>query len=694
LFNNKDPLLGLFLFESKQNIEKVEVILIECEKSKAFDFEAINEIFRNMHSLKSSAALMGYENISDASHAVEDLFFYIREKHPVLDFQKVGDIVFCAIDFIKNEITKIEANEPLSDTNKEIRTLIEEYLHELKSVSHSTTKVSETKTTNNNFPELDVSSDLSNASSHKGNNYTACIKFCDDYDMLSTAAFVLLIQLEEVFSITNTFPNNLDDYDEASLLIKKHGFIITFKSKMDIDEVEKYLNTNIVGLKELTISSTGTNISTLPDNQKTQSLAYRNESDSNSSIKWEIKPQTKPSFISVDVRKLDALMDIVGELVISESMVTRNPEVLRLNIKSFKKASAQLKKMTSYLQDVVMSIRMVPIASTFISMQRVVRDMSKKLKKDIDLIIEGEDTEVDKNIIESISDPLIHLIRNCIDHGIEDIETRKILNKPEHGKIILSAAHDGEYVYISVKDDGKGLDRETILKKAGENDLLKKDESQLTDSEIWSFILIPGFSTKETISEFSGRGVGMDVVVKNLEKIGGRLNIDSEMGKGTTFKIRIPLTLAIMDGMEFVVGKNHYNIPIKLVKEAFKLKEYKIINDPDGNEFIIVRDECYEIVRIHTVFNVETKITNLEEGILIIVENEVKTYGIFADRLIGEHEMVVKPLPHYMGKIDGISGCTILGDGSISLIIDVDGLNSINLTNRNSNEKVLEFSEL
>jgi two-component system chemotaxis sensor kinase CheA len=378
--------------------------------------------------------------------------------------------------------------------------------------------------------------------------------------------------------------------------------------------------------------------------------------------------------ISVTVSKLDMLMDIVGEIVISEAMVTRNPELEGLQLDGFHKATRQLRKLTDELQDIVMSIRMMPISAIFQKMNRIVRDMSKKLNKEVELEIIGETTEVDKNIIDQLSDPLMHLIRNAMDHGLENKEGRVEAGKPAKGKITLEAQNYGGDVLITIRDDGRGMSRENILRKARETGLVKKPENELTDKEVFSFILLPGFSTKEKVTEFSGRGVGMDVVKRNIEKIGGQITIQSTLGIGTEIFVKIPLTLAIIDGIEVNVGTSRYTIPITSIRESFRMDEKDVISDGDGNELIMIRGQCYSLIRLHKMFNIQTQVTSISDGIMVMIEADTKAACLFVDSLVGEQQVVVKALPRYIRKIEGIAGCTILGDGGISLILDANGI--------------------
>jgi two-component system chemotaxis sensor kinase CheA len=388
--------------------------------------------------------------------------------------------------------------------------------------------------------------------------------------------------------------------------------------------------------------------------------------------------EAKQNFISVNVNKLDRLMDLVGELVISVSMVVSSPDLEGLQLDNFEKAAALLTKNTGELQDVIMSVRMIPVSSTFHKMHRIIRDLSRKLGKEVELTILGEETEVDKNIIDNLSDPLMHIIRNSMDHGLEDREDRAAAGKPPVGRIVLEARNSGSDVIISCTDDGRGLDRDKIFAKAHRQGLIAKPDWEYTDKEIYNFIMLPGFSTNEQVTELSGRGVGMDVVKKNIEKVGGNVLLDSVPGQGMTVMIRIPLTLAILAGIEIRVGRSFYIVPTLNIRESFKPRVKDIIIDPDGNEMILFRGECYSIVRLHRLFQVQTDVARFEDGVIIMVEDEGHMVGLFADKLVGEQQIVVKPIPSFIlrriGKIRGVSGCTILGDGSISLIIDVKAL--------------------
>jgi chemotaxis protein histidine kinase CheA len=387
---------------------------------------------------------------------------------------------------------------------------------------------------------------------------------------------------------------------------------------------------------------------------------------------------TKQNIISVDLTKLDSLLDLVGEIVINESMVTENSDLEGLPLDNFNKAARQLNKLTDELQDAVMSVRVVPVSMTFQRMRRIVRDMGKRLDKEAELVLIGENTEVDKTILDSLGDPIMHLVRNAMDHAIEPLADREAAGKSPIGHIVLSAQNVGGDVIISVSDDGRGLDTQQILASAAKKNLLKKPEGEYSEKEVFQLLMAPGFSTKEDVTEFSGRGVGLDVVKMNIEKIGGNVIIESVKGVGTNILMKIPLTLAIISCMQFELGSNVYSIPITNIRESFKASAGQLLSDPLGGEMIMLRGTAYPIIRLHDVFRIENAIRNIDEGILILTDSGDRTGCLLVDRLIGKFQVVVKPIPQYLKSFDvkstGISGCTIMGNGDISLILDVQEL--------------------
>ncbi len=378
--------------------------------------------------------------------------------------------------------------------------------------------------------------------------------------------------------------------------------------------------------------------------------------------------------IRVDIDKLDKMLDLVGELVIAESMVANNQDVSDAQNDKFGKAVLQLDKISREIQEVAMSMRMIPLAGVFRKMMRLVRDLAQKANKQVDLVIIGEETEVDKTLIEQISDPLVHLIRNAVDHGIEPVAERLAAGKPETGRVTLEAKHSAGEVWITVEDDGKGLDRDKIFQKGIEKGLVRPEDREMKDEEIWRLIFEPGFSTAERVSSISGRGVGMDVVRRNIERLRGKVDIRSKAGVGAVFAVRIPLTLAIIEGMMVRVGVNRYIIPISSIKESFRPDPGQITRLPDGLEIVRIRGELQPAIRLHEIYRGQPRYYQLSEGILIMVENGDNKCCLFVDELLGHQQIVIKGLPGYLRHVKGISGCAILGDGEISMILDIAGL--------------------
>lgn len=706
-----EAMLDMYFYETNSLLEQLDEILLRTEQANSFDSEDIKEIFRIMHTIKGSSAMMGFENLSVLAHKAEDMFFVIRENPDVItDVSFVYDLVFQVSDSYKAQIELIQNNVNGEYEQMDFSELIDKLLKARDALVGETkgdTPAQAEAIASGAAPDPETGAAAAPAAAapaaSSDNTTTVRVFFEDGCQMENLRAFLLINTIRDACKTLEFTPADVETNPDTAKEIIEKGFLITFTPHDSVDEVlnaiASALNVQsyeIVSQPAPAAPAAEAPKAELPPEPKPaaapapaapapaaapakEPTAVEKAQAAVEKVQQASGGAQKQSLISVNLAKLDALHDIVGEIITTESMVISNPDLEGLELESFNKAARQLKKLTSELQDTVMSIRMVPLAGVFQKMNRIVRDMKKKLNKDVEFVMEGEDTEVDKSIVDSLQDPLMHLVRNCMDHGIEEhVEERTAEGKPAKGTVKLTAQNASGEVVITVSDDGAGINPEKIMAKARKQGILTKPESEYTVKEIQNLILLPGFSTNETVTEFSGRGVGMDVVKANVEKCGGSIIVDSKKGEGTTFIIKIPLTLAIIDGMEVTCGDLVFTVPISTIRESFKAESSQILRDTRNNEMIMIRGVCYPILRMHEKFGIDTAVTNLEDGILLLVETDNKSVCIFADRLIGEQQVVVKPFPAYLNKYnikgEGLSGCTIMGDGSISLIIDTNTL--------------------
>ena len=705
-----EPMVEVFIFETRQFLDQLEQISMGSEGNGGFSEDDVNEIFRAMHTIKGSAAMMMFEEISTLAHSVEDIFYYIRELHPKqVDTTAITDIVLNAVDFMRIEMDSLDAGNNPSMSSKELRDYTKNFLRNMKLANGDDPDIDLRKAKNAQKKqpapkqyytgaakaEPTVAEAAITGVTGSKHVYYACIHFEQGCEMEEVRAFGVINNLKDKVDEVHHLPDKILEDDNAAEIIRNEGFRIWFTTDMENSEAKHELDQTIF-MEKLDFQELD---STAECEYWPSAMAVAVQAAESSEpikppmpevFRPEIAEAPKPArkqpsgggtesqMITVRVDKLDKLMDLVGELVIAEAMVTQNPDIAGLELDNFQKAARQLHKINGELQDSVMALRMVPLEGTFKKMNRIVRDMTKKLGKKARLVLEGEYTEVDKNINEHISDPLMHIVRNSVDHGIEMPDVRVANGKPEIGTVVLSAENAGGEVVLKIQDDGGGLNKEKILDRARKNGILTKPEEELTDQEIYSFIFAPGFSTKEKVTEFSGRGVGMDVVVSNIKSLGGQVTVDSVYGQGSTTIIKIPLTLAIIEGMSVGVGKSCFSIPISYINRSFRPDAGQIFRDPDGTEMIMVEGKCAPVVRLNQVYGIDNAIEDETNGIILILEAGDQKYAVVADKLLGVQEIVVKPVPKYIQKVmktTGISGCTLLGDGSISLILDPQQLN-------------------
>ncbi len=793
-----EAMADMYVFETTSLLEQLDQILMKTENESSFGEEEINEIFRTMHTIKGSSAMMGLENMSKLAHAIEDMFYIIREDHPVISsMESLYDLVFTASDLMKAEIELLQDDEYTPTDFTEQMNKIEAFVAVLKGgegaalapaasavapapaaasapapapansdpsqttvrvffeedckmenlrallvinrISDSCSKLEYSPADIENNPDtaetivkngFDVvfipkpdssidgvvdtirttpnvktcniisqtSAGSSAAAAADDDSTTVRVHFEDDCKMENLRALLVVNNVRDVCDNVSFEPADIETNSESAKYIIENGFTIRFKSdkpNMVLQVIESAPSVKSYEVIENTAAPqpAGTAAAEKPAETAAAPAVSAASPAAAPAAKPAAKQEAKPaaaaakpasggakqSLISVNLNKLDTLLDLVGEIVITEAMVTSNPDLKGLRLDNFQKSARQLRKLNSELQDTVMSIRMVPLSGAFSKMTRIVRDMKVKLGKDVDLIFEGEETEVDKSIIDQLNDPLMHMVRNSMDHGIEDnVEDRIKAGKSPKGKLTLSAYNSSGEVIIVVADDGQGINPEKVLAKAEKNGILTKPASEYSEKEILNMIMLPGFSTNDQVTEYSGRGVGMDVVRKNIEKIGGTVSVESKFGQGTNFIIKIPLSLSIVDGMEVSVGESIFTIPINSIRESFKVKPNQLVKDTNGKEMVMIRGECFPLIRLYDLYDLVPGTNDLYDGIVILVETDGKCACLFADELIGEQQVVVKPfsslLNNYNVKQNGMAGCSILGDGSITIILDVSNI--------------------
>ena len=703
---NTEGMLDIYLFENGQLLEQLQEIVLEQKDAECFDQDSINEIFRTMHTIKGSSGIMMFDDITAVAHKLEDVFFYLRESHPEhVPHLKLVEHVLEVADFITGEMDKIRNGSAADGDSKDIIKELDAFLEAIKK------GVGEDALMPENVHEEPKQFYIAPVATDASRFYKVYITFSPETVMANVHAYKVVYALKEIAEDLLYSPEDIISDESSGDLILKEGFKILLQAQCteteirdligvgyDIEKVDIYeckaeefllgfdfghapqidLESSVEAIEAKAEKETEKKEAAKPQMAPGDFVIQNKEPGRPKKLAKDKQKGVKEAFISVNVNKMDQLMDLIGELVIAESVVLQNSDlkVPGLNLSNFNKAAAQLSKISTDLQNVIMSMRMMPLTNLFQKMNRIVFDVSRKLGKDIDFEMVGEHTEVDKNIIENISDPLMHLVRNAVDHGIETNEERKESGKADKGKVTLTARTEAGKVWISVTDNGKGLDREKILAKARKQGLLDegKLESEYSDKEVFKFITLPGFSTNEQVTEYSGRGVGMDVVVQNILSIGGTLEIESTAGMGTTMTLKIPLTLAIIDGIVMETGTSSFVVETGVIKQFVSVKEDMMIHEPNGDEYIMIRGECYPVLRLGEWYGLKGYRKSVEEGMMLIFEVEGKAICLFVDRLVGEQEIVVKPIPSYIKKVKGLSGCTQLGDGSIALILDPVGL--------------------
>ena len=674
---------GVFFDESDEHLDDMEQLLMSLDVESP-DPEELNSIFRAAHSIKGGSGIFGFDALMNLTHVMENLLDKARNNELSVTADIVN-VLLETLDVLKDTLNAYRDETPVPEDS------IAERIKILNGVING-------QYTDPAPGDGDDSSEVSVNAQNESAQDDSFGFFDDEPNSAIEAAddsfgFFDNEPVNEALSHgDNTKSENNDDdgfgfFDDE--ISNNTVDAQTETTKAETAEVEQGFGffedapsaTNINTSLEIASSnnaqsaSTQSNTATTSNNDKAPTTGV---APTTTQAKTPPKPPAKKSTaresasIRVDTTKIDAMVNLVGELVITQSMLSMIGQDVEGQVgERLQLAIDELQRNTREIQESVMSMRMLPLTATFNRFPRLVRDLAGKLGKQVELVLQGGSTEIDKSLIEKIVDPLTHLVRNSIDHGIEMPDKRVAAGKPEKGTVILSAEQKGGSIIISIIDDGGGLHRDKILDKARSNGLTVSDD--MPDSEVWQLIFQPGFSTAEAITDVSGRGVGMDVVRRNIESIGGRIDIESSAGEGSAFFIHLPLTLAIVDGMCVSVGKQIFVIPLLNIIESFQPTKQQL--KTLGNDTVLyIRDQYWPLVPLYDFMEVEDAALSPTEGIVVLLESSKKRFGVLVDALVGQQQVVIKSLEEHYRKVAGIAGATIMGDGKVALIIDADSI--------------------
>ncbi|MGL2836329.1 chemotaxis histidine kinase/response regulator CheAY2 [Helicobacter pylori] len=641
-----------FLIEAFEMNEQLDQDLVELEHNPE-DLDLLNRIFRVAHTIKGSSSFLNLNILTHLTHNMEDVLNRAR-KGEIKITPDIMDVVLRSIDLMKTLLVTIR--DTGSDTNNGKENEIEEVVKKLQAITSQNLEGAKETSRAKEAPEKEVKEEnkkenQTETKAPTAENPTSDNPLADepDLDYANMSA-------EEVEAEIERLLNKRQEADKERRAQKKQED--QAKPKQEVTPVKETPKTET------------------PKAPKTETKAK---------AKADTEENKAPSIgveqtVRVDVRRLDHLMNLIGELVLGKNRLIRIYSDVEERydgekfLEELNQVVSSISAVTTDLQLAVMKTRMQPVGKVFNKFPRMVRDLSRELGKSIELIIEGEETELDKSIVEEIGDPLIHIIRNSCDHGIEPLEERRRLNKPETGKVQLSAYNEGNHIVIKISDDGKGLDPVMLKEKAIEKGVIsERDAESMSDREAFNLIFKPGFSTAKVVSNVSGRGVGMDVVKTNIEKLNGIIEIDSEVGVGTTQKLKIPLTLAIIQALLVGVQEEYYAIPLSSVLETVRISQDEIYT-VDGKSVLRLRDEVLSLVRLSDIFKVDAILESNSDVYVVIIGLADQKIGVIVDYLIGQEEVVIKSLGYYLKNTRGIAGATVRGDGKITLIVDVGAM--------------------
>ncbi len=668
--------LDTFYEESFEGLDTMETELLGLTPGAA-DNESINTIFRAAHSIKGGSGTFGLTAVADFTHVLETLLDEMRDGSRDVT-QLAVDLMLTTVDVLREMLNALRDSTDIdtarvADIHGQLELMLkgggesvgnDELAAESEVEAETATPVAGWTIIFKPFAHLFKT----------GNDPVRIIKELADFGSLSSEVnletvpeFDLLDPEECYFSWTLTLEGDVSETQIRDVFDWiEDDCEVTLEPIISEEIVDQAVQEPVEVAEENPVEIT------LPVSEPSPVAAKA--SVPVAKPKPAAKKTSETSSIRVGIDKVDTLINMVGELVITQSMLNQLGEEFSMDrVEKLREGLTELERHTRELQENVMRIRMLPISFSFNRFPRLVHDLSSKLNKKIELKLSGENTELDKTVMEKIGDPLVHLVRNSLDHGIELPEIRKAAGKPETGVLHLNAYHQGGNIVIEIKDDGAGLNAEKIMAKAVEKGLAREGE-KLPPEKIYDLIFQPGFSTATEVSDVSGRGVGMDVVRRNIKDLGGVVEVISEAGVGSTFTIRLPLTLAILDGQLVTLGSETYIVPLVSIIESLQIKREFVNSIAGGTELYKLRDEYVPIIRLHEVFDAEPDNNELENGLLVVVEGDGQQAGIFVDDLLGQQQVVIKSLESNYKKVGGLSGATILGDGTVAFILDVPGL--------------------
>ncbi|MDD2968326.1 MAG: chemotaxis protein CheA [Lachnospiraceae bacterium] len=689
--------LEIFLDESKEHLQNLNTQILELEQDSE-NMDTVNEIFRAAHSLKGMAGTMGYKRMQNLTHDMENVFSEVRNGAIKVRANMI-DILFQCLDALEGYVSSIqETSDEGTNDNAPLIKLLNDILDskgkdpvEVKEKDQAPVEaaVAESSASTMRWNEINLGSSekvVLRAAKDKGNHiYGITVRIQDSCILKAARAFLVFKALEEHGEIIVSNPSVQDIEDEKF----DQEFTLIYVTKVSLDEILKAIKNvseiaqaegGMMEAPEVESSTvyTGEEEDTTQSNQTAVAVTDMSvPSKSGSAQKDKKQTPAKPVVnrtVRVDIEKLDVLMNLVSELIIAKNSLVSASAVEDTTNSAFNEQIEYLESVTTNLHESVMKVRMVPIESVVNKFPRMIRDLSKNLNKKMELYMSGEETELDRTVVDEIGDPLMHLLRNSADHGLETAEVRKARGKNEVGSIFLDAYQDGNNVIIEVRDDGNGIDVEAVKQKAIERGTISFDQAEnMTDKDIIDLLFLPSFSTAKVVSDVSGRGVGLDVVRSKIEALSGEVEVKSKLGVGSTFVIRLPLTLAIIQALMVVVGNEKYAISLGSIQTIEDIRP-EDIKQVQSKEVINLRGNVIPIVRLSDVLDIESNKNPEENMVVVIVKKGEKFAGIVVDELMGQQEIVIKSLGKYINKCKKISGATILGDGEVALILDANSL--------------------